>query len=208
MPKTSRINVQREISGKHRDFHPMSCVHSSARAVLSPQGTPHLPAFAAAVTPRSGAQRDGAASSHSVHGSTTGLCPVGHDSLEHLCCGHEQHGTLRCCGVHTRVWVGGWCGSGLAHVCRSERWRMSAGWGWCLLNELRLTHTCVGQGLHMCVGQVLARVCAAQGCGTCVWVGAGVHTHTHTRVRVGAGPAAMWGEGCRAALPPVRTPHT
>lgn len=85
---------------------------------------------------------------------------------------------------------------------------MSAGWGWCLLNELRLTHTCVGQGLHMCVGQVLARVCAAQGCGTCVWVGAGVHTHTHTRVRVGAGPAAMWGGGCRAALPPVRTPHT
>lgn len=85
---------------------------------------------------------------------------------------------------------------------------MSAGWGWCLLNELRLTHTCVDQGLHMCVGQVLAHVCVqlrdvAHVCGSEL-----VCTRTHTRVRVGAGPAAMWGGGCRAALPPVRTPHT
>lgn len=129
MPKTSRINVQSEISGKRRDFHPMSCVHSSARAVLSPQGTPHLPAFAAAVTPRSGAQRDGAASSHSVHGSTTGLCPVGRDSLEHLCCGHEQQGaavspepTARCGAAGcTRV-----CGLGAGvgqgwHTCADQR---------------------------------------------------------------------------------------
>lgn len=84
---------------------------------------------------------------------------------------------------------------------------MSAGWGWCLLNELRLTHTCVDQGLHMCVGQVLAHVCVqlrdvAHVCGSEL-----VCTHAHTHV-CGSGLALqLCGEGAAGLhSPPFALP--